>query len=67
VDAEVPAVFTVLPPPSTTIPMPPSGEFADVLAALDSYRQTSPQMVVFGRMIGEALPPAHGRESAAPA
>ena len=67
VDAEVPAVFAVLPPPPTTIPMPPSGEFADVLAALDSYRETSPQMVVFGRMIGEALPAAHGRESGAPA
>jgi hypothetical protein len=65
VDAEVPAVFAVLPPPSTTIPMPPSEEFADVRAALDSYRQTSPQMVVFGRMIGEALPAA--QESGAPA
>jgi hypothetical protein len=47
--------------------MPPSEEFADVLAALDSYRETSPQMVVFGRMIGEALPAAQGRESVGPA
>ena len=63
VDAEVPAVFAMLPPLPTAIAMPPSGEFADVLAALDSYRETSPQMVVFGRMIGEALPAAQGSES----
>ena len=31
-DAEVPAIFAVLPPPPTATPMPPSGEFADVLA-----------------------------------
>jgi hypothetical protein len=67
VDAEVPAVFAVLPPPPSAIAMPPSEEFADALAALDSYRETSPQMVVFGRMIGEALPAAHGSESGAPA
>jgi hypothetical protein len=29
-----------------------------VLAALDTYRRTSPEMVVAGRMIGAALPPA---------
>jgi hypothetical protein len=63
-DAEVPAVFAVLPPPPTTIPIPSSGEFADVLAALDSYRETSPQMVIFGRMIGESLPAAQGSEPA---
>jgi hypothetical protein len=57
----------VLPPPPSAIAMPPSEEFADVLAALDSYRETSPQMVVFGRMIGEALPAAQGRESVGPA
>jgi hypothetical protein len=36
--------------------MPPAREFADVLAALDTYRKTSPEMVVFGRMLGDALP-----------
>jgi hypothetical protein len=41
--------------------MPPAGEFADVLAALDTYRKTSPEMVVFGRMIGDALPAPEGR------
>jgi hypothetical protein len=36
--------------------MPRAGEFPDVLAALETYRKTSPEMVVFGRMLGEALP-----------
>jgi len=62
VDAEIPAVFAVLPMPPATPPMPPAGEFADVLAALDTYRTTSPEMVVFGRMIGDALPAPAGRE-----
>ncbi len=60
VDAELPCVFAVLPPLSPDIPVPPSREFSDVLAALDSYRKTSPEMVVFGRMVGEALPPPDG-------
>ena len=62
VDAEIQAVFAALPSPPTTPPMPPAGEFADVLAALDTYRKTSPEMVVFGRMIGDALPVPEGRE-----
>jgi hypothetical protein len=36
--------------------MPPSDQFDDVLAALDRYRETSPQMVVFGTLIRDALP-----------
>ena len=36
--------------------IPPAAEFAEVLAALDTYRKTSPEMVVFGRMLGDALP-----------
>jgi hypothetical protein len=63
VDAEIPAVFAALPMPPATPPMPPAGEFADVLAALDTYRTTSPEMVVFGQMIGDALPAPEGRES----
>ena len=61
VDAEIPAVFAGLPPLPATPPMPPAHEFAEVLAALDTYRKTSPEMVVFGRMLGDALP----REDAA--
>jgi hypothetical protein len=56
VDAEIPAVFALLPSLSPTPPTPPAREFGDVLAALDAYRKTSPEMVVFGRMLGEALP-----------
>jgi hypothetical protein len=63
VDAGIPAVFAALPMPPATPPMPPAAEFADVLAALDTYRTTSPEMVVFGRMIGDALPAPEGRES----
>lgn len=62
VDAEIPGVFAALPTPPATPPMPPAGEFADVLTALDTYRTTSPEMVVSGRMIGDALPAPEGRE-----
>jgi hypothetical protein len=62
VDAEIPAVFAALPFPLATPPMPPAGEFAEVLAALDTYRKTSTEMVVFGRMIGDGLPAPEGRE-----
>ena len=56
IDAEIPAVFADLPAPPTTIAAPSSSEFGDVLAALDTYRKTSPEMIVFGRMLGDALP-----------
>jgi hypothetical protein len=56
VDAEVPAIFTVLPPLPAEPPMPPARDVPAVLAALDTYRKTSPEMVVFGRMLGDALP-----------
>lgn len=56
VDAVIPTVFADLPPPPPSPPMPPRGEFAAVLAALDTYRETSPEMVVAGRMLADALP-----------
>jgi hypothetical protein len=56
VDAEIPAVFAALPPLSEKPPMPAQTEFAGVLAALDAYRKTSPEMIVFSRMIRDALP-----------
>ena len=56
VDAEVPAIFTALPPLPAAPPMPPARDVPAVLAALDTYRKTSPEMVVFGRMLGDALP-----------
>ena len=63
VDAEIPAVFASLPSLPTSQPMPPADQFADVLAALDTYRKTSPEMVVFGRMLGDALPREDGTET----
>ncbi|HEU5191383.1 MAG TPA: hypothetical protein VFX14_16990 [Methylomirabilota bacterium] len=59
VDAEIPAVFAMLPPFPAAPAMPPASDFQAVLTALDAYRKTSPEMVVFGRMIGEALPVVH--------
>jgi hypothetical protein len=56
IDAQIPAVFDALPALPSAPPPPASSEFAGVLAALDTYRKTSPEMVVFGRMLGEALP-----------
>jgi hypothetical protein len=55
IDAEIPAVFATLPAPAA-VAGPPASEFGDVLSALDTYRKTSPEMVVFGRMLGGALP-----------
>jgi hypothetical protein len=56
VDAVIPAVFDALPAVPGSPPMPDAGELTGVLTALDTYRKTSPEMVVFGRMLGDALP-----------
>jgi hypothetical protein len=56
VDDVIPAVFAALPPLPTTPAPPPAAESTDVLAALDTYRVTSPEMVVVGRMLTDALP-----------
>jgi hypothetical protein len=56
IDAEIPAVFAALPPLAPTPPAPPPAEFAAVRSALDAYRKTSPEMVVFSRLIRDALP-----------
>jgi hypothetical protein len=56
VAAEVPALLAALPPLPARLPAPPERDVAAVLAALDTYKRTSPEMVVFGRMIARALP-----------
>jgi hypothetical protein len=56
VAATVPGVFADLPPLAEGRPMPDRIEIAGVLEALDTYKRTSPEMVVAGRMIGAALP-----------
>ena len=55
IDEAAPAVFDTL-PAAADVPMPPAEQFSEVLAALDRYRETSPQMVVFGALIRDALP-----------
>jgi hypothetical protein len=55
IDEAVPGVFAAL-PGAPDLPMPPSNQFSEVLAGLDRYRETSPQMVVFGTLIRNALP-----------
>jgi hypothetical protein len=57
VDAEIPALFAALPSLPASPPRPPADDVPAVLAALNTYRKTSPEMVVFGRMLGDALPP----------
>jgi hypothetical protein len=64
IDAEVPAVFARLPAAPPSPPMPPREEHADVLAALERYRGTSPQMIVLGALLRDALPPASGQACA---
>ena len=56
IDAAVPAVFAQLPPVPATPPQPSSSDAAGVLAALDTYRVTSPEMVIVGRALAAALP-----------
>jgi hypothetical protein len=64
IDAEVPAVFARLPAAPPSPAMPPREEHADVLAALERYRGTSPQMIVLGALLRDALPPASGQACA---
>jgi len=56
IDAAVPEVFARLPALPALPPVPPSAEFDYVLAATDRYRETSPEMIVFGTLIRNALP-----------
>lgn len=56
IDAAVPEVFARLPALGDTPPMPPREEFGYVLEATDGYRVTSPEMIVFGTLIRDALP-----------
>ena len=58
VDAVVPGVFAELPALPSEPPAPGAGELDALRAVLDTYRKTSPEMVVFGGMIRDALPAA---------
>ena len=56
ITAVAPSVLATLESPAEPAPLAP-GETAAVLSALRTYRGTSPQMVGFGTLILEALPP----------
>jgi len=60
IDDAVAALFVDLPAIPDTPTAPATAEHAAVLATLDTYRRTSPEMVVFGRLLAEALPRAKG-------
>lgn len=56
IDATIGPLFERLPPRAATPPAPPTSEHGSVLAALERYRETSPQMIVFGSLLRDALP-----------
>jgi hypothetical protein len=56
IDAAIPALFASLPAQDNLPPAPPRDEYGSVLEALNHYRKTSPQLVVLGRLIRDALP-----------
>ncbi len=56
ITALAPAVLAAIEPPAEPAPLT-SGETAAVLAAIDTYRGTSPQMIAFSAVILRALPP----------
>ena len=60
IDARIPALFAELPALPAAPPAPPAADVPGVLAALDTYRRTSPEMVVVGRVIERALPALRG-------
>jgi hypothetical protein len=61
IDGAVPALLARLPALPATPPAPPREEHGAVLAAIERYRETSPQMVVFGALVRDALPAAKER------
>ena len=56
ITAVAPSVLVTLDPPAEPAPLSPT-ETAAVLSAIRTYRGTSPQMVGFGTLILDALPP----------
>lgn len=56
IDAAVLEIFARLPANVKAPAMPPDLDQARVVDALATYRKTSPEMVVFGRLIRQALP-----------
>jgi hypothetical protein len=57
VDAASAGVLEALPPAPAAPPRPPAGEHGEVLEVMARYRKTSPEMVLFGTLLRDALPP----------
>jgi hypothetical protein len=56
IDVAVPEVLAGLPPVPTTYPRPSDAECARFLDVGQTYRKTSPELIVVGLMMGQALP-----------
>jgi len=56
VDAASAGVLAALPPAPIAPPRPPAGEHGEVLELMTRYRKTSPEMVLFGTLLRDALP-----------
>jgi hypothetical protein len=56
IEAEAPDIVVRLPGLPSNLSPPEAEQRQAILAALDVYQRTSPEMVVFGRMLREALP-----------
>lgn len=56
VDAASAGVLDALPPAPASPPRPPTSERDQVLEVMTRYRETSPQMVLFGTLLRDALP-----------
>ena len=56
IDVAVPEVLAGLPPVPTTYPRPSDAERARFLDVGQTYRKTSPELIVVGLMMGQALP-----------
>lgn len=60
VDAAVPSILATLPPVPASPPRPSDVDRADFLAVGQTYRKTSPELVVVGLLIRDALPTTMG-------
>ena len=56
IDAAVPEVLVGLPPVSTSRPRPSNADRVRFLDIGQTYRKTSPELIVVGLLMGEALP-----------
>ena len=56
IDVAVDGLLERLPPPATGSFMPDADEARHLNAMTDMYRKTSPELILFGRLIREALP-----------